>query len=60
MHIEHYGTAAKRARRRLAHLDPIAESDDDEKEAHPADDGLRANDADLWVDGDAPSGEKVM
>ena len=35
LHKDHYGTPAERARRRLARLDPIAESDDEDEVVAP-------------------------
>ena len=40
LHTDHYGTATERARRRLARLDPIADSDEEEDVIAPAEDGL--------------------
>ena len=40
--MDHYGTAAERARRRLAHLDPITDSDDEDGVVAPAEDELRS------------------
>ena len=45
LHMDHYGTAAERARRRLAHLDPIADSDDEDGVVIPAEDGLRSEES---------------
>ena len=42
LHMDHYGTAAERARRRLAHLDPIADSDDEDGIVAPVADELRS------------------
>ena len=53
LHMGHYGTAAERARRRLARLDPIAESDDEDEVVAPDEDDLRSE-ASMTVD-DKPS-----
>ena len=45
MHIDHYGTAAEQARRRLAHLDPIGESDDEDDSTVKTEDGLRIDES---------------
>ena len=42
LHMDHYGTATERARRRLARLDPIAKSDDEDEVVAPDEDDLRS------------------
>ena len=51
--MDHYDTAAERARRRLARLDPIDDSDDDDDTVAPADDELRSEES--ATSSDAPS-----
>ena len=45
LHIDHYSTAVERARRHLAHLDPIADSDEEDDVVAPAEDELRSEES---------------
>ena len=59
LHIDHYGTAAERARRRLARLDPIADNDEDDDTLAPAEDELRSEESDAPNETSNSSGKSV-